>query len=343
MFSHEFVQDLQKLSIQADSIETIQDLKKCLHILITFFDSPDLKRIINALSSDMQESNARLLWLRRGILKEFDLIERHIKSQYADPGICYCLDISKNSLDGPGVNFPSWREAGLRVALRHGIREELNIPQQALLFTLFNGVDKLVEESVNEMLQTANVTTWESEHNNNKRLYEIQRGICFVKKHKLGITNKTDKRKLKLAIQSVAAYCAYTVKKSASLSGWLIDTIRFEYRDDPNPQKRVLIVYINELSIKFEGCRAKNLYVLLSDPYSEKDIDCFECARKRTDDDSKKNDSIRQDFDDMNKQVCKKFYKLGFVYGCNELINSNKYAHCINPQLAHLIIKDARN
>lgn len=325
-------------------IKTVGELDKCCHQLNRLLGSPVGTQFIDALDDEIYAGSNSLVILREGIIHDFDIIEQFIKIEYDSPTTLYCLETSKDEEAKRQLKFPSWREAGLRVALHHGIKEKINLssPKEVNAFLFDSIISNDVDMMVSEILQTANVKAWKKIDHANERLYEIKHDIYYIKKFRTRQCNCADLRRLKHAIQNVSMEFAHKLATVLSLSIQVIEGITYIYSHNIEPKKRAFIISINNLPIRFDGLRAENLNILFSDPYGEEEIDIDRFKFTKTVEKkavASRNECLRKDFDDINRQMCKKFYQFGFIYGYNELINSDKYLHRINPYFAPYINK----
>lgn len=341
IFPDSFIKELESLSEKSYNIQTAKDLTKCVNQLNKIFEYPSFGQIIKELENQRRINSVLLARLRMAVLKDFDVIEKDIrKSEPNNLTAMHCLDISKNKEENQQEEFPSLREAGIRVSLRCLFRDYF---QKTILSPLANFgpyIDPRLESIITKMIRTANVMAWENEYKKNKSLSEILRFIYYIKKFKSGIS-KSDLRKLKFAVQNISSYLLETVRKAIYLNALEVEIINFSFSDNKDPKKAFLIIKINEgQPLRFSGIRSKNIYKLFLNPSKEIDIEDFEFTEKvNVKNDSLKNDYIRKEFDEINRQICKKYYQFGFIYGSNELILSDGYSHRINPKFSHLTKK----
>lgn len=347
LFSNPIIKELKKLSKNADAIQTNEELKESSEQLNRIFEHPFSQQIIKELREQLNDSSSRLTTLKEVIIKDFDFIEYNCltKTKCTNSAIIYCLDASKKEQEKLQEKFPTWREAGLRVALRYSIKEEIGILQNESesLYIDILIADKFIkiESLIDDIIKTANVIAWEKEYQANKTKSEVLQDISYIKRFKSGIS-QADPRRLKVTIQNVSTYFAKTANTVDYLKAEELNEIGFSYTYNKDPKKVFIIIFFNKkMPLKIEALRAKNLYKLLSNPWQELDISEFEFSANVTPKkDSSKNEHLRKEFDAINQQICKKYFSYGFIYGANELIESKGYSHKINHDHAHLIKKN---
>jgi hypothetical protein len=337
MLSKLVIKDVQRLAKNSNEIKTIKDLRECVEKLNDVFTVPSIFQIIQDLEIQQSSCLEKILALKQSVECEYDDWEKQIRPNiYNNPVALCCLEIGRSEQLKVQDYFPSWREVGLRFALRHVFKTKVEAYGEGLEAALAllqspNYVHPDIDNCIKEGLEFPMVIALKLEISTYRLVTNTLENVRYVKKYIMGI-GKADSKRLIIATQNVSRYLMQTIERLMNLEFLQITSIAYSFNvkidDKTKKEKMILTVQVNDANpVSFEDGRAKNLHLLFLNPKKYKVFS----------ENTRKNENIRKDFDAMNKVFCAQYYSYGFVYGFNVLIHSDKYYHRVNLELADVI------
>lgn len=329
LFSNYFVQDVERLTLKINSVRCDADFDECINKLRNLMNTHPFQQIKIFVEKQRQLSTGRLITLKDNIIFDLELLDQEIRRETDDLGVLYCLDCSKEKTHDTEL-FPSWREAGVRVALTNYLCEQYN-PQTGLALLC---KETNIKKYVDETLYTVSVVIWEEEHKKKKNFDTFFSNACLIEYKK----NIDDPERFKIAAQHICSFLLEIISVARNLHYCPIEKISFTFNSGKSPKNASITIYINDTDpILFEGVRAYNVGCLFSHRYGAPEFDKFQSSGNTT---AAKCASLRKDFDEVNQIVAKKWYRYGFVHGAQKLICSESYDHKINPEILHYVKKN---
>lgn len=139
-----------------------------------FMDYPFFLQFVEYLHKKAEKKRLSQECCKKKILQEYGLLERVIRSKSDDPEILFCIDDSKER-GAQEKGFPSWRRAGLLVALR--LYFEKN---RIGLLSILGGKDELEEKAIEKILNFPSVVKWKEEKRDLLTIFAVLEGVSRI-------------------------------------------------------------------------------------------------------------------------------------------------------------------